>query len=87
MDFLERKMIEIIQLNTDPLKDDGNHDNDEVRNVAILEKASENINPDDVNKFVEKKINSNNLMDIKEMRLNANDIVNLAMKKYDKASI
>jgi hypothetical protein len=40
MDFLERKMIEIIQLNTDPLKDTNMTDNDEVKNMAILEKVA-----------------------------------------------
>jgi chromosome segregation ATPase len=40
MDFLERKMIEIIQLNTDPLKEEINlMDNEEMKNIAILEKV------------------------------------------------
>lgn len=40
MDFLERKMIEIIQLNIDPLKDENNIENDETKNIAILEKVA-----------------------------------------------
>ncbi len=44
MDFLERKMIEIIQLNTDPLKEENNlNENEEMKNIAILEKVAGNI--------------------------------------------
>jgi hypothetical protein len=41
MDFIERKLIEIIQVNTDPLKpEDNTVENEELKNFAILEKVS-----------------------------------------------
>lgn len=41
MDFIERKLIEIIQFNTDPLKPDENQqDNQDMKNYAILEKVA-----------------------------------------------
>lgn len=88
MDFVERKMIEIIQFNTDPLKPEDNHaENEELKNIAILEKVSENIYSEDHNKLIDpKKINSSNLT-IKDIKENASEMVNNYMKKYEKINI
>ncbi len=88
MDFLEKKMIEIIQFNTDPLKPEENvAEHDEIKNFAILEKVADNIYSEDHTKIFEsKKINSNHLS-IKDIKENASDMVNNFIKKYEKINV
>ena len=88
MDFLEKKMIEIIQFNTDPLKPEENiAESEEIKNFAILEKVSDNIYSEDYTKiFDAKKINSNNL-NINHIKESAHDMVNNFIKKYEKINV
>lgn len=84
MDFLERKMIEIIQLNTDPLKETNISDNDETKNMMFIKKITDGMNHEEHEKlFDKKKCNPNyfNLKDIKEI---SREMVQTYMKKFDK---
>ena len=84
MDFLERKMIEIIQLNTDPLKETNITDNDEAKNMMVLKKIRDGMNHEEHEKLFEKiKPNSNNFS-LKEIKQLSKDMVNAYIKKYDK---
>jgi hypothetical protein len=88
MDFLEKKMIEIIQFNTDPLKPEENvAEHEEMKNLVILEKVADNIYSEDYAKIFEtKKLNPNNI-NIKDIKENANDMVNNFLKKYEKINV
>jgi hypothetical protein len=88
MDFLEKKMIEIIQFNSDPSKPEENNEvNEEMKNFAILEKVSDNIYQEDLAKLVDpKKVNSNNL-NIGIIKDNANELISNYIKKYEKLNI
>ena len=88
MDFLEKKMIEIIQFNTDPLKPEENvAEHEEIKNLVILEKVADNIYSEDYAKIFEtKKLNPNNI-NIKDIKENANDMVNNFLKKYEKINV
>jgi hypothetical protein len=88
MDFLEKKMIEIIQFNTDPLKPEENiAEHEEMKNLVILEKVADNIYSEDHAKIFEtKKLNSNNI-NIKDIKENASDMVNNFIKKYEKINV
>ena len=84
MDFLERKMIEIIQLNTDPLKETNISDNDETKNMMFIKKITDGMNHEQHEiMFDKKKCNTNffNLKDIKEI---SREMVQTYMKKFDK---
>jgi hypothetical protein len=88
MDFLEKKMIEIIQFNTDPLKPEENvAEHEEMKNLVILEKVADNIYSEDHTKIFEtKKLNPNNI-NIKDIKENASDMVNNFIKKYEKINV
>ena len=84
MDFLERKMIEIIQLNTDPLKETNITDNDEAKNMMVLKKIRDGMNYEEHEKLFDKrKVNVTNF-NLKEIKEISNDMVNAYMKKYEK---
>ncbi len=84
MDFLERKMIEIIQLNTDPLKETNITDNDEAKNMMVLKKIRDGMNYEEHEKlFDKKKVNVTNF-NLKEIKEISNEMVNAYMKKYEK---
>ena len=84
MDFLERKMIEIIQLNTDPLKETNITDNDEAKNMMVLKKIRDGMNHEEHEKlFDKKKVNPTNF-NLKEIKEISKDMVNAYMKKYEK---
>ena len=84
MDFLERKMIEIIQLNTDPLKETNITDNDEAKNMMVLKKIRDGMNHEEHEKlFDKKKVNPTNF-NLKEIKEISNEMVNAYMKKYEK---
>jgi len=55
MDFLERKMTEIIQLNTDPLKETIATDNDETKQMLMIKKISDTMNKEEHSKMIDKK--------------------------------
>jgi chromosome segregation ATPase len=84
MDFLERKMIEIIQLNTDPLKETNISENDETKNMMFIKKISDGMNHEEHDKMFDKRKahpSNFNLKDIKEI---SKDMVQAYMKKFDK---
>jgi len=84
MDFLERKIIEIIQLNTDPLKENNASDNEENKNMIVIQKIRDGMNHEEHEKLFEKiKPNSNNFS-LKEIKQLSKDMVNAYIKKYDK---
>ena len=84
MDFLERKIIEIIQLNTDPLKETNVSENEENKNMIVIQKIRDGMNHEEHEKLFEKiKPNSNNFS-LKEIKQLSKDMVNAYMKKYDK---
>ena len=84
MDFLERKMIEIIQLNTDPLKETIATDNDETKQMIMIKKISDAMNKEEhLKMFDKKKIIPGNFF-LKEIKEISNDMVNSYLKKYEK---
>jgi hypothetical protein len=84
MDFLERKIIEIIQLNTDPLKETNVSENEENKNMIVIQKIRDGMNHEEHEKLFEKiKPNSNNFS-LREIKQLSKDMVNAYMKKYDK---
>ena len=84
MDFLERKMVEIIQLNTDPLKETISADNDETKQMIMMKKISEAMNKKDHLKMIDKKKITPGNFSFKEIKDISNDIVNSYLKKYEK---
>jgi hypothetical protein len=87
MEFLERKMVEIIQLNTDPLKETIAADNDETKKMDLIKKISEGMNKEEHIKLIDKKILPGNFsFSLKEIKEISNDMVNKYMKKYEKIS-
>lgn len=83
MDFLERKMIEIIQLNTDPLKETNISDNDETKNMLFLKKIRDSMNHEEHDKIFDKKKCISSNFSLKEIKEISKDMVNVYMKKYD----
>ena len=84
MDFLERKIIEIIQLNTDPLKETNVSENEENKNMIVIQKIRDGMNHEEHEKLFEKiKPNSNNFS-LREIKQLSKDMVNAYMKEYDK---
>lgn len=86
MDFLEKKMIEIIQLNTDPLKETIATDNDETKQMIMIKKISDAINKEEHLKMIDKKkiVPGNFSFSLKEIKELSNDMVNTYLKKYEK---
>ena len=84
MDFLEKKMVEIIQLNTDPLKETISADNDETKQMIMIKKISEAMNKKDHLKMIDKKKITPENFSFKEIKDISNDIVNSYIKKYEK---
>lgn len=88
MDLLEKKIIEIIQLNQDPLKEnnlEGILNNDENKNkLAIIEKAMENIYIEEPTKNM--YYGKNVMVSSNEVKSNAKQMVESYLKKYDKIS-
>ena len=84
MDFLEKKMVEIIQLNTDPLKETVSADNDETKQMIMIKKISEAMNKKDHLKMIDKKKIVPGNFSFKEIKDISNDIVNSYLKKYEK---
>lgn len=84
MDYLETKMIEIIQFNTDPLKlGDNGTESEELKNIALLEKVADNIYLEDPDKLIDPKKITQGSLNIKDIKENANEVVNNFMKKYE----
>lgn len=80
MDFLERKMIEIIQLNTDPLKDANIGDNDETKNLMMsIKKTCDGLNHEDHDKKFDKKKPKD--FNLEEIKLISKEMVKAYMKK------
>lgn len=88
MDLLEKKIIEIIQLNQDPLKEnnlEGILNNDENKNkLAIIEKAMDNIYIEEPTKNM--YYGKNVMVSSNEVKSNAKQMVESYLKKYDKIS-
>lgn len=84
MDFLERKMIEIIQLNTDPLKDTAISEGDEGKQMMIIQKISEDMNKEEHEKLMDKKKLHPGSYSLKEIQDISKEMVNAYMKKYEK---
>lgn len=90
MDLLERKIVEIIQLNQDPLREnnlDGLLSNEDNKNkLSIIEKALDNMFLEESTKNIYD--NKNNLtISANEIKSNAKEMVNAYMKKYEKISL
>ena len=84
MDFLEKKMVEIIQLNTDPLKETIATNNDETKQMLMIKKISDSMNKEEhIKMFDKKKIIPGNFS-LKEIKEISNDMVNSYLKKYEK---
>ena len=84
MDFLERKMTEIIQLNTDPLKETIATDNDETKQMLMIKKISDTMNKEEHIKMIDKKKIVPGNFSLKEIKEISNDMVNSYLKKYEK---
>ena len=84
MEFLERKMIEIIQLNTDPLKETIATDNDETKQMIMIKKISDAMNKEEHLKMLDKKKIIPGNFSLKEIKEISNDMVNSYLKKYEK---
>jgi hypothetical protein len=84
MDFLERKMTEIIQLNTDPLKETIATDNDETKQMQMIKKISDSMNREEHIKMIDKKKIVPGNFSLKEIKEISNDMVNSYLKKYEK---
>ena len=84
MDFLERKMVEIIQLNTDPLKETVATDKDETKQMNMIKKISESMNRDEHSKMIDKKKIIPGNFSLKEIKEISNEMVNTYLKKYEK---
>ena len=84
MDFLERKMVEIIQLNTDPLKETIATDNDETKQMIMIKKISDAMNKEEHLKMIDKKKIVPGNFSLKEIKEISNDMVNSYLKKYEK---
>lgn len=90
MDLLERKIVEIIHLNQDPLREnnlDGLLNSEDNKNkLSIIEKALDNMFLEESTKNIYD--NKNNLnISVQEIRNNAKEMVNAYMKKYEKISL
>ena len=90
MDLLERKIVEIIQLNQDPLRENNLDvilNNEENKNkLSIIEKALDNMFLEESNKNIyENKSNLN--ISASEILTNAKEMVNSFMKRYEKLSL
>ena len=77
-------MVEIIQLNTDPLKETISADNDETKQMIMIKKISEAMNKKDHLKMIDKKKIVPGNFSFKEIKDISNDIVNSYIKKYEK---
>ena len=84
MDFLERKMTEIIQLNTDPLKETIATDNDETKQMQMIKKISDAMSKEEHIKMIDKKKIIPSNFSLKEIKEISNDMVNSYLKKYEK---
>lgn len=84
MDFLERKMIEIIQLNTDPLKETNISDNDETKNMMFIKKITDGMNHEEHEKMFDKKKCNPNFFNLKDIKEISREMVQTYMKKFDK---
>ena len=84
MDFLERKMTEIIQLNTDPLKETIATDNDERKQMLMIQKISDSMNKDEHIKMIDKKKIVPGNFSLKGIKEISNEMVNSYLKKYEK---
>ena len=84
MDFLERKMIEIIQLNTDPLKETNISDNDETKNMMFIKKITDGMNHEEHEKMFDKKKCNPNFLNLKDIKEISREMVQSYMKKFDK---
>ena len=84
MDFLERKMIEIIQLNTDPLKETNISDNDETKNMMFIKKITDGMNHEEHEKMFDKKKCNPNFFNLKDIKEISREMVQSYMKKFDK---
>ena len=84
MDFLERKMTEIIQLNTDPLKETIATDNDETKQMQMIKNISDSMNREEHIKMIDKKKIVPGNFSLKEIKEISNDMVNSYLKKYEK---
>ena len=88
MNFLERKIVEIIQLNTDPLKETNQTENEENKNMIVIKKIRDGMNHEEHEKMFEKiknyQVNSGNSISLKDIKELSKDMVNAYIKKYDK---
>ena len=80
----EKKMVEIIQLNTDPLKETIATDNDETKQMLMIKKISDSMNKEEHLKMFDKKKIIPGNFSLKEIKEISNDIVNSYLKKYEK---
>jgi hypothetical protein len=82
MDFLEKKMIEIIQFSTEPVIEENSIENEEVKNLenvqnSIFEKENARI-------FIDNKKMTSTGLSLKSIKENAQEILNNFIKKHEK---
>lgn len=88
MDLLEGKIVEIIQLNQDPLRENNlgnilNNDSNNENKLQIMEKALGNMFLEDSIKNIYEK-GSNFTLSVNEIKSTAKELVDSYMKKYEK---
>ena len=88
MDLLEGKIVEIIQLNQDPLRENNlgsilNNDSNNENKLQIMEKALGNMFLEDSIKNIYEK-GSNFSLSVNEIKSTAKELVDTYMKKYEK---